>query len=429
MFTIGIVFYTKDRFGWGLTENFRLAAAQGVVYVVGALLAHGLTGRLSHRAATVILHVIMTACCIAGVIAGRETSVSGVVAVLFVYTFFCAMAWPILESLVATGTDGPRLARRLGIYNIVWPAVSVAVLAVSGTVIENIPTGVFFVPAIAHAACIGLALLAKPRDVGIGADAVDARGLRRFSDQGIERTSEHTSAHEEKSGAGAPRTREPRTPAVDQTTQIVALWVSRLGLPATYAVIYGLMPLLPSLPAMERLDTANQTVLSSAWLAARWIAFVLLAMTAWWHTRPRVMVAAAVAMGVAFLGCALPPSQWFAGTPVAADVAALLFWQVVLGASLGVIYSGSLYFGMVLSEGSTEHSGYHEALIGLGWVLGPGAAVLVQWIDPDSRSLAVAAVGTVIGLSVLAVLIASAVAGRKSRRRSPDKTLAKPAQP
>ena len=34
--------------------------------------------------------------------------------------------------------------------------------------------------------------------------------------------------------------------------------------------------------------------------------------------------------------------------------------------------------GMVLSDGSTEHGGYHEALIGLGSVLGPGMVLVVE---------------------------------------------------
>ncbi|QOV87980.1 hypothetical protein IPV69_17120 [Humisphaera borealis] len=406
MFTIGIVFYTKDRFGWGLTENFRLAAAQGVVYVMGALSAHALTSRLSHRVATIALHSAMALACLAGVLAADRSAVAAVVAVLFAYTFFSAVAWPILESLVSVGTTGPTLARRLGVYNVVWPAVGAVVLAISGTVIERLPIGVFLVPAIAHLVCIGLAWMARTSSKGVP-------------------TATHAADDQSQHAPHAALLPSPELMRV----RTVALWVSRLGLPATYAVIYGLMPLLPSLPAMERLDTSTQTFVSSAWPAARWLAFVALAAGTWWHTRPRVMVAAAVAMGIAFLGCALPPSQ-FLGTAISptADMAALLLWQVVLGASLGVIYSGSLYFGMVLSEGSTEHSGYHEALIGLGWILGPGAGVLMQVLAPDNRGLAVVAVGSVIGLSVIAVVAASVIAGRTDRRGTHTKTLANTAQ-
>ena len=79
-----------------------------------------------------------------------------------------------------------------------------------------------------------------------------------------------------------------------------------------------------------------------------------------------------------------------------------------------MIYSGSLYFGMVLSEGSTEHGGYHEALIGVGWVLGPTAGAITQWIWPGNVTAGVIAVGAVIGLSVLAVAAADLLVGRKT---------------
>jgi hypothetical protein len=111
----------------------------------------------------------------------------------------------------------------------------------------------------------------------------------------------------------------------------------------------------------------------------------------------------------------LPPSQlWGAGAASPAiDLAAIVTWQAVLGIALGVIYSGSLYFGMVLSEGSTEHSGYHEALIGLGWVLGPLAGASAQWVRPGDVKLGVASVGAVIALSVTAVAVACVVLARR----------------
>jgi hypothetical protein len=81
--------------------------------------------------------------------------------------------------------------------------------------------------------------------------------------------------------------------------------------------------------------------------------------------------------------------------------------QVVLGVSMGMIYAASLYFGMVLSEGSTEHSGYHEALIGLGSVLGPGAGAVAQWLRPGDITPGVAAVAGVLLLSTLVATGAS----------------------
>ena len=49
LLTIGIFFYTKDRFRWQMPQNFLLAAVQGAVYVVGALLAGKVSARLDRR--------------------------------------------------------------------------------------------------------------------------------------------------------------------------------------------------------------------------------------------------------------------------------------------------------------------------------------------------------------------------------------------
>jgi hypothetical protein len=91
----------------------------------------------------------------------------------------------------------------------------------------------------------------------------------------------------------------------------------------------------------------------------------------------------------------------------------MIAWQVVLGVVMGVIYAGSLYFGMVLSEGSTEHGGYHEALIGLGSVLGPGTAALTQWAWPNDLRAGVIAVSGVISVSVLVAALATVRARRR----------------
>jgi len=69
--------------------------------------------------------------------------------------------------------------------------------------------------------------------------------------------------------------------------------------------------------------------------------------------------------------------------------------------------------GMVLSEGSTEHGGYHEALIGLGTVIGPGAGALAEKLGGGSPAWGVAAVAGIIAASVVAC-------GYVSARRAPE---------
>ena len=162
---------------------------------------------------------------------------------------------------------------------------------------------------------------------------------------------------------------------------------------------------------MRHLDTTMQTIVGSTWLVARWLAFLLFGATTWWHTRPRLLLAAAALLVVTFVGVTMRPVDFFPSIQLSvdADLQLMILWQIVMGVCMGIIYSGSLYFGMVLSEGSTEHGGYHEALIGLGQTMGPLAGAIAQWIWPGS---ALAGIAAVSGLIALAILAATASAWR-----------------
>ncbi|HEY1921963.1 MAG TPA: hypothetical protein VGG44_04295, partial [Tepidisphaeraceae bacterium] len=85
----------------------------------------------------------------------------------------------------------------------------------------------------------------------------------------------------------------------------------------------------------------------------------------------------------------------------------MVLWQIALGVAMGLIYAASLYFGMVLSDGSTAQNAYHEALIGLGCVLGPGSGALAQTYYPANPHASVIAVGAILWLSVLAAIFIS----------------------
>ena len=172
---------------------------------------------------------------------------------------------------------------------------------------------------------------------------------------------------------------------------------------------------------------------SNAWLEIQWYLFsagflvlmmttssfttyfLALGATVWWHTRPRALLTAALLLLAGFLAITIRP-QWLPNAPQLATgpwLAWVVGWQIVLGLALGLVYAASLYFGMVLSEGSTEHGGYHEALIGVGSVLGPGAGALVQWMYPGKAWVSVAAVGSVIGLTLVTATLASIRAKRR----------------
>jgi hypothetical protein len=298
------------------------------------------------------------------------------------YTALMAIGWPILESLVSTGVDPRRLARRISAYNLVWAGTGAATIAVNGAIIDHWPAGVFVVTAAVHA---GAAVLMLVASVGRG-----------FAERPAgERGEMHADAE--------PELRRVRT---------VALWLSRISMPASYALIYALSALLPSLPPLQQTPTWAATLVGSAWLASRWVTFGVLGLSTWWHTRPRALLAAAWLMLAAFAGVAWQPSSSFTAGGVVADLAWLVVCQVLIGVAIGMIYSASLYFGMVLSDGSSEHGGYHEALIGLGSILGPGAGAAAQLLKPGDTTVGILAVAGVLLCTTLLATIASGVARR-----------------
>ncbi len=359
----GIFFYTQARFGWEMRRNLLLATAQGVVYVVGALSANGIARRIGRRTLLVALNIALALLPLVCVWRPNPHVVAGIVVL---YTLLHAAQWPALESLVSGTAAARELSRRISVYNLVWSGGGALTIAMIGTILTRFASCVFFlIPTAVH-------VLAILMIFNINSETAPA-----------------AAAH------AAP---EPELLAV----RTLAMRLSRVALPAMMAVIYSIGALMPTLPVIRASPSKLGTLLASVWMISRFFTFILLGATVWWHTRPRSLLAAALVLPLAFLGITLIPA-----------LAPMIACQIVLGLALGLIYAASLYFGMVLSSGSTEHGGYHEALIGLGMFLGPGSGVLAQLMAPTSPSVGIAAIAVLLFLPV----IVSVALGLQSPRR------------
>jgi MFS family permease len=355
-------FFAKQIFHWNSHDCLMLVSAEGVVYVIGALLAQRLAHATGRRRGLLLIQSLLTL--LAG-IAWLHPSPGLVVAILLAYTCVSAAGWPMFESLISDGADPELLSRRIGMYNLIWSGVGAASLAVSGTIINHFQGGMFFVPMALHfiAAILCAGIVPSQSGFAVAAHASPEPALLR--------------------------------------QRRIALLLSRIGLPASYTVLYSLVALMPSLRVIQSFSPANQTIAASVWMATRFLAFVVLGATDWWHTRPRAILIAVAVMLISFLGVTLPLSD-LTSAGALLDRLSMLIWQIPLGLTMGLIYAASLYFGMVLSEGSTEHGGYHEALIGVGQVAGPAAALAAQSLFPGDAHVAVAAVGGLLCVSLLA---------------------------
>ncbi|HEX8521697.1 MAG TPA: MFS transporter [Tepidisphaeraceae bacterium] len=438
LMTVAIFFWTQTYFGWDLKRNFLLAAMQGIAYTAGALLAQRVATTFGRRRALIGIYLLLTALALLTTLA-RSPAV--MLPILFLYSMIAASNWPMLESLVTGGADATTISRRVALYNLMWSITNALTTAVSGTIIMSSRQGLFLAAAAVHLVCAVLLFIGKRIDPG-------------------EQPTQHPHA------APEPELLRSRT---------LAMWLARIALPATYVVIFSMMAMMPSLPVMHRLTVAHSTRVSSVWMIARTLTFLLLGFTAWWHTRPRLLLFSTIVMLIAFWGVtiapsslnqsspsspspgtpgegrvrafpqqptistspadppplpyrapaqrdgsrgegltsssAISPSQSPPTSPHPLDLPAMILSQIILGAALGTIYAGSLYFGMVLSEGSTEHGGYHEALIGLGCILGPGAGALVQSLSQTQTAAtpwpAISAVSLVISITIAAAGVAT----------------------
>jgi MFS family permease len=351
----GIFFYMHKRFDWGARQNLLLSCAQGSVYVVGALSATPLARRFDHQKLLKVCILVLVASTILAVFV---PSPAIIVLLLLAYVAASAIQWPILESLISIGADSDQLSRRISIYNLVWSGTGAVTVATCGIIIAKSQHGIFWAAAAAHV--LAFALLVR-----------------------IPSQAQHAHVHI-----------DPE-PDLVQSRQL-AMRLSRIALPATFAVIYSMGAIMPTLPVIQQTSPELRTLLASIWMITRWISFVSLGATTWWHTRPRALLVAAIIMLGTFLGITLVP-----------QLLCMILCQIAMGLVMGLIYAASLYFGMVLGEGSTAQGAYHEALIGAGCVLGPGCGAIADLLHPNDSRSSIYAIGTILWLSVLAACVAS----------------------
>ncbi len=376
---IGIPFYTTQRFGWSSGQNLLLMMAQGIAYTAGALSAGPLArrARKTHSLIGVNAGLVLLALAIS-----LSSTTAVLIPLLLAYVFVGTLTWPLIESLITEGCDPIKMNRRVTGYNLVWSAMNVIVIGLYGTVLRAWPAGPLVIPAVSQsiAVCAAVILAAKHRQPA-GTAAAAPHG-------------------------------DPQVAARLASSRRMAMWLSRISLPASFVAANGLMAVFPTMKISTEIGVALASLLASTWMIGRFATFILLGVTNFWHTRPRLLLYGSALMLFSFLAIVVPAERFglFGQMPLWMIVTIVVVAELVFGVVAGFVCSASLYFGMVLSDGSTEHGSYHEALIGVGVVVGPGlAAGAQQFAAPGSNWPGVAAV---VGLMVLTLAFASFAAAR-----------------
>jgi hypothetical protein len=317
-FWAGLFFITAEQYGFSALANLALAVAMGAAYALAARFAGRLAhGRVPRRVLLVSLAVSTGATLLPALLPGSVATVwiaalAGVAA--------SAATWPVVESYLTAGRHGADMRSAIGKFNVTWTPATALPLVVLPFINRASSAGSFAVSSAATALAWAVAY-----------------GLPS-----------HPAPHEPEAARAAVGAEYP---ALLQA----ASWL----LPFSYVISATLGPVLPQRLAAVGVGDAKSLV-AAAWMAMRFVVLLVMWRTHYWHGRWGTLAAASAGLGG---GLAL---VLLAGTaPVL--VAGLL----VYGAGMGLTYYASLYYSMAVGHGAVDAGGTFEALIGLGYCVGP----------------------------------------------------------
>ncbi len=363
----GIAFIAKHDYGFDQRQSFLLLTIAGVLYVVAAFGAGPLTRLVVRRASP---RAIMAWVFVLMIVSSLPILIPGKVALLWiaacVNSITAAWLWPIIEASLAAGRHGRALRSALGWWNITWTSAVALSLILMAPLVER---------ELARLAIAALAPL-----------ALGSLVLLRWMPR-------------------SPAPHDPEDPAAEATPEFpLLLQAARLLLPTSYVLIGALAPLMPFLLVDLGVARRDETPLASTWMIARVAALAIMWRSTFWHGRWGTLLFGGVLLGAGFGATLLAPS-----TPL------LVLALAAFGAGQGIIYYAAIYYAMTVGRAAVDAGGTHEALIGLGYAIGPAAGLVAFGLatDRSGASVLVAIVGSIL----LAAAVGALWPYRAARRR------------
>lgn len=333
--TNGFSFIASEGLGYGRGMNLLMALVLGGSYIGGALASGPIVGKLSRRGTALtprwLLGVVLVVIgCVCFLPTLAEWFAPGLLepalwVLILVFSPMTGILWPIVESYISGGRREKALRSAVGRFNIVWAGALVVAFWGMAPLLKEHPFVILVLLGVAHFLMCGL-LVWFPK---YPARHVDF---------------EH----------------EP-VPAV--YARLLILF--RVLLIASYIVLSTLSPLLPIVE--DKLGVAVQwkTPIASAWLTSRVLVFLLLERWHGWHGRWSMPWIGLALMLLGFAGCMVSPMFGGLGTGV------LIVGLAVTGCGIAITYYGALYYAMAVGNAEVDAGGKHEAMIGMGYTLGP----------------------------------------------------------
>lgn len=378
--TNGISFIADQGLGYSKTQNLTLGLVIGATYIPFALISGPAVRKLikKHRAITtrrvllfimVLLTVVAQGPLLAAEFGGEHAATLTEAALWLLGLVFMGatgIQWPIVEAYLSGGRKSKNLRSAIGKFNIVWSSAIVLVYWLMAPLLERSP---FMI----------VSLLG-------GLHIVIAFFIAQLPDEPAKHLEEDT---------------EPCPPIY-----VPLLAVFRKLLIASYVILSVMIPLMPDIEARLGLDVLWWTPIASTWLTVRVVFFVVFERWHGWHGHWWTPWLGMCAM---ILGFTLAMFAPYIGTPNAdglnlTGVILLVCGLSLAGIGISATYYGALYYAMAVGNADVDAGGKHEALIGVGYTVGPLCGLLggALTVGPSGViGITSAVVITMVGVAVL----------------------------
>ena len=346
LYWFGLSFIARYGYGFEQDRNLLFHALLGAVYVAGSLASGPLTTQLARRWSTRRQ--------LGAILIGQAMAVSLPIlldAEVWLWIAACivsalsALMWPVVESYLGSGRQGEAMRKALAGFNLVWMPATLVPMFLMAPIIEHHARESLSLMVVTNLLALAVLPRFRPNPKAHGSDAPFEEAGPRYG---------------------------------------YLLRASRYLLPASYVLVSVLSPILPY--RMESLGVAVewQTPLTAVWMAARVLVLIAMWQLASWHGRWSTLVVAGLTMTAGFVSVVLSP-----------NLIGMTVGLSLLGTGVGMTYYAALYYALAVGNAEVEAGGTHEALIGLGYTIGP----IIGW-----AGLALSGPGMVVGMTTALLL-------------------------